>query len=83
MEKTESPPRRSFRHLPALFALASFSALFIVIGFIAGWELRFTEDVYDAKHNTDTAERAATRAAEMTEQQMLRDIRLLCKPGNW
>jgi len=67
-----------------LLILASFSALFIVIGFIAGWELRWTEDVYDEKRNADAAERAAVLAAGMTEAHMISAIKAaLCKdPGD-
>jgi len=80
--QTRTDPSARKHHLPMLLALASFSALFIVIGFIAGWELRWTEDVYDERHNIETAERAASLAAAMTEDQVLRIIKSdLCKPG--
>jgi len=72
MQKTDAK-----KHLPMLLILASFSALFIVIGFIAGWELRWSEDVMDEKHASDAAERAAT----LTEQQILRLLKSdLCRP---
>jgi hypothetical protein len=68
--------RSSWHKISALVTLAGFVALFMLLGFAAGWRMRWSEDLYAEEHQQNVAERAADKAAVLVETQMIHDFNL-------